>query len=162
MSKHSIPSLLCCVLFAACGPRQAKEVEGPTPEPEDSVQVGYGVQPKRNVTGAVASMSAEEAGKQKHATVADMMEGRFAGVEVLRLPGGLVSIRIRGQRSFMGGNEPLYVIDGVPASTGPGGGLDINPDDIKSIEILKDAGATAAYGSRGANGVILITTKRAR
>lgn len=92
---------------------------------------------------------------QPAGTVEELFIGRFPGVEVYRSSTGL-SVRIRGRTSVLGGNEPLYVLDGVPV-----GGLDgINPGDVARIEVLKDAGATAAYGVRGANGVILITTKR--
>ena len=90
-----------------------------------------------------------------------MLEGRFAGVEIRRLAAGGISVRIRGQRTFKGDAEPLFVIDGVPQRTGTGATLfDLDPHDVQSIEVLKDAGATAIYGSRGANGVILITTRR--
>ena len=158
----SLSRLSLCLLLAACGRRQPA-AQTAEPAPEDSVNVGYGRQARRNVTGSVSSVSGDEARQPKPTSVADMIQGRFPGVEVTRHPGGGMSVRIRGQRSFMGGNEPLYVIDGVPMQTAPGGVLlDVNPDDIKSIEVLKDAGATAAYGSRGANGVILITTKRGR
>jgi TonB-dependent SusC/RagA subfamily outer membrane receptor len=95
--------------------------------------------------------------------MADLLEGRFPGVEVTRLSSGGISVRIRGQRTFQGSSEPLYVIDGIPLSAAPGGVLmDLDPRDIKSIDVLKDAAATSVYGSRGANGVVLITTKRGR
>ncbi|MBV9773502.1 MAG: TonB-dependent receptor plug domain-containing protein [Gemmatimonadetes bacterium] len=90
-----------------------------------------------------------------------LLEGRFAGVQVTRLAGGGISVRIRGGTSIMGDNEPLYVLDGMPLQAGPGGALNgINPEDIARIEMLKDIGSTAIYGIRGANGVVLITTKR--
>jgi TonB-dependent starch-binding outer membrane protein SusC len=149
------------LLVGACGKRQ-ETAEAPRPDTADSVQVGYGVQSKGAVTGAVSSVSGDDARRPKPTSVAEMLQGRFPGVEVSQLPGGGLSIRIRGQRSFMGGNEPLYVIDGIPVQAPDGGLTGLVPDDIKSIEVLKDAGATAIYGSRGANGVILITTKRAR
>ena len=77
------------------------------------------------------------------------------------MPGGGISVHIRGQRSILSDNEPLFVIDGIPQRSGSGGNLtDIDPRDVKSIEVLKDASATSIYGSRGANGVILITTRR--
>ena len=129
---------------------------------QDSVQVGYGRQAKRDVTGAVASVDGDVARRNAPTSIADMIEGRFAGVEVQRLANGGVSIRIRGSRSLKSDQEPLLVVDGVPQRAGEGGTLsDLDPRDIKSIDVLKDAGATAIYGSRGANGVILITTKRA-
>ena len=89
------------------------------------------------------------------------MAGRFAGVEVLRVRGG-IAVRIRGATSTMGSNEPLYVIDGMAVEPGPGGALvGINPHDIAKIRVLKDIGSTSFYGMRGANGVVVITTKRA-
>jgi TonB-dependent SusC/RagA subfamily outer membrane receptor len=91
-----------------------------------------------------------------------MLEGRFAGVQVERLSGGRISVRIRGARSFVN-SEPLYVVDGVPQSADVTSLLaDLNPTDIKRIDVLKDASATSVYGARGANGVILITLKRAQ
>lgn len=145
------------LLIAGCGPQRVPDA----PAPRDSVEVGYGARPRHEVTGAVSSVSGDSARRPAPTTVAEMLVGRFPGVDVVQLPGGGISVRIRGQRSFMGGNEPLYVVDGIPIQTAPGGVLmGIDPRDIQSIEVLKDAGATAAYGSRGANGVILITTKR--
>ena len=90
----------------------------------------------------------------------ELLVGRFAGVEVLPLPGGGVSVRIRGATSLTLSTEPLYVVDGMPINTEPGGALKwLPPQEIQKIEVLKDIGSTAFYGSRGANGVILITTK---
>ena len=90
----------------------------------------------------------------------ELLAGRFPGVEVYRAPGG-IAIRIRGASSVYGSSEPLYVVDGMPIDPGPGGALvGINPADIEKIEVLKDAGSTAQWGVRGANGVILIKTKR--
>jgi TonB-dependent SusC/RagA subfamily outer membrane receptor len=91
--------------------------------------------------------------------VEEVMAGRFAGVRVMRVPGGM-TIRIRESGSVNGSGEPLYVVDGTPIEPGPGGLLFLNPDDVARIEILKDIGATSLYGVRGANGVVLITTKR--
>jgi TonB-dependent SusC/RagA subfamily outer membrane receptor len=90
-----------------------------------------------------------------------VLQRRFAGVEVTRTAGGGISVRIRGATSFNASTEPLYVVDGMPIHAGPGGGLTgINPYDIASIEVLKDAASTAMYGVRGGNGVIVIKTKR--
>ena len=90
----------------------------------------------------------------------ELLAGRFPGVEVYRAPGG-IAVRIRGSSTVYGSNEPLYVVDGMPIDPGPGGALvGINPADIEKIEVLKDAGSTAQWGVRGANGVILIKTKR--
>lgn len=138
-----------------------------TPEPraaQDSVQIGYGAAPRHRVTGAVSSLTAEQLDLLRVARVAELIQGRVAGAQVYRDATGELSIRIRGAQSFMpGGADPLLVVDGMPlVGRRLGSLLDaISPFDIARIDILKDAGATAAYGARGANGVILITTKRA-
>lgn len=122
------------------------------------VVVGYGTVAKKDLTGSVSSLDNENFNKGAQVSVNQMIQGRAAGVQITQgsaQPGGGFSVRIRGATSITAGNEPLYVIDGLP-----GAPLNaVNPGDIKSIEILKDASATAIYGSRGANGVIIITTK---
>ncbi len=124
---------------------------------EDVVVVGYGVQRKSDVTGAVASVDYEQLATQPINTVSDALKGRIAGVQVFSnsgAPGGSISVRVRGIGT-VNNSDPLYVVDGVPTS-------DINflnPNDIASIEVLKDASSSAIYGSRGANGVVLVTTK---
>jgi TonB-dependent SusC/RagA subfamily outer membrane receptor len=95
-------------------------------------------------------------------SVEELFAGRFPGVRVLYTPGQGIAVRVRGSTSINGTNEPLYVVDGFPMEAGPGGLLAINPYDIAGIEVLKDAGSIAEYGMRGANGVVLIKTKRAR
>lgn len=133
----------------------------PSPGALDSTAIAYGSQATRDVTTATAGVDGDVARRTSPTTLADMIDGRFAGVEVRRLAAGGVSIRIRGQRSLKGDGEPLYVIDGIPQHPGIAGVLsDLDPRDIDRIEVLKDAGATAAYGARGANGVILIITRR--
>ena len=87
--------------------------------------------------------------------------GRFPGVEVANVASGGITIRIRGASSIMSSSEPLFIIDGVKVQSGPGGLLFLDPNDIKKIEVLKDIGSTSIYGSEGANGVIIITTKHA-
>ncbi|MGV3639996.1 MAG: SusC/RagA family TonB-linked outer membrane protein [Adhaeribacter sp.] len=127
---------------------------------EEVVVVGYGTQQKSQVTGAISSISAKEISELPITSAQQALQGRAAGVEVLSAgnrPGQGVSVRIRGRRSFNAGNDPLYVVDGIPLSGDIG---DINPNDIQSMEVLKDASSTAIYGSRGANGVVIITTKR--
>ncbi len=127
---------------------------------DEVVAIGYGYQKKSDLTGAVVSVSSEDlnlGGTVSNA--AEALQGRTAGVLVTqnsKAPGGSVSVRIRGSNSISSTNEPLYVVDGFPTSNG----TDINPNDIESMQILKDASATAIYGARGANGVILISTKR--
>jgi TonB-dependent SusC/RagA subfamily outer membrane receptor len=147
-------------LFAAAGCAIPPAVD-PSPVLLDSTVTAYGSQATRDVTTAVVGVDGDAARRTSPTTLADMIDGRFAGVEVRRLAAGGLSIRIRGQRSLRAGDEPLYVIDGIPQHPGiPGVLSDLDPRDISRIEVLKDAGATAAYGARGANGVILIITRR--
>ena len=127
---------------------------------ETGVDVGYGTQAKRDVNGAVDRADGDKLMASSPRTVSDMLVGRFPGVEVTQLANGGTSIRIRGSRSFQSGSEPLFVIDGMPQHNGNTTLMDLDPHDIKSIEVLKDASATSVYGSRGSNGVILIATKR--
>lgn len=129
----------------------------------DVVVVGYGTQRKSDVTGSIASVSSQEIKAVPVTGVGQALQGRAPGVFVTQAsnaPGGGVSIRIRGGNSINAGNEPLYVIDGFPVYNENGSSL--NPNDIESIEVLKDASATAIYGSRGANGVVLVTTRRGK
>ena len=129
----------------------------------EKVNIGYGALPRRDVVGAVSSATAEEMDDRKVGRVEELLMDRFPGVDVHRLPNGDFSIRIRGRRSLIGGDEALVVIDGVPSPLGLRNPLsDLAPQDIARIDVLKDAGSTAVYGWRGANGVILITTKRGR
>lgn len=106
-------------------------------------------------------ITAEDIERAPGRTIEDHLKGRVAGVTVARTSDGGISVRIRGATSFYGNNEPLYVVDGVPITPGPGGSLTgIDPYDIESISVLKDPADTALYGMRGANGVIVIKTKR--
>lgn len=127
---------------------------------EEVVVVGYGVQRKSDVTGALARVSAEELTMKPVSNAFEAMQGKVAGVDITsnQRPGELGKIYIRGKRSLNAENDPLYVVDGIPLQSG--GIESLNPRDIESIDILKDASATAIYGSRGANGVVLVTTKR--
>ena len=140
------------------------------------VVVGYGTQTKKELTGSVSKVSGDVLSKLPITSVDQALQGQAAGVQVTSnsgTPGGGVSIRVRGPSSITAGNQPLYVIDGIPINTGSYAQLgtggqstnaiaDLNPTDIASIEILKDAAAASIYGSRGSNGVILITTKRGK
>ena len=144
----------------------------------DVVVVGYGVQKKSDLTSSISTIKSEQLSSTSITSLDQGIQGRAAGVAVLNTsgqPGAGTSIRIRGTSSINGNNEPLYVIDGVPvisdASTFSTGTLknpalnpltNINPNDIESIEILKDASATSIYGARGANGVVLVTTKQGK
>jgi TonB-linked SusC/RagA family outer membrane protein len=124
------------------------------------VVVGYGTQKKSQLTGAISSVTAKQITEMPLTNIGQALQGRVAGVDVSQSgskPGAVPKILIRGRRSFNAGNDPLYVVDGIPLSAGY---EDLNPNDVASMEILKDATSTAIYGARGANGVVLITTKR--
>jgi len=124
------------------------------------VAIGYGYQKKKDLTGSISSVTAKDmtlGGTVSN--VAQALQGKSAGVQIGQsssAPGGTIIVRVRGNNSISSTNEPLYVVDGFPSTEG----LNINPNDIESVQILKDASATAIYGARGANGVVLITTKR--
>ncbi|HUP88182.1 MAG TPA: TonB-dependent receptor plug domain-containing protein [Longimicrobiales bacterium] len=135
--------VLTLVVVAACSQNARLPDENDGKKPANSVGT-------EDWKGQVASQPEE------------LLAGRFPGVQVIRIGGG-VAVRIRGQSTFNGDSEPLYVVDGQTIDAGPGGALmGINPNDIERIEVLKDIGSTGQYGSRGANGVILIKTKRGR
>ncbi|WP_321438428.1 TonB-dependent receptor [uncultured Bacteroides sp.] len=144
---------------------------------DEIVVVGYGTQKRSDLTGSVSTVKVSDLVKTSDASISQMLKGKAAGVTVLSTnagPGGGVDIRVRGASSIAAGNEPLYVIDGFPISNSalePGSPTQysqgdrnplnsLNPNDVESIEILKDASATSIYGARASNGVILITTKR--
>lgn len=168
------------------------EMEPVTDQLSEVVVIGYGTQKKKDLTGSIVNLTSKDLTLGPSASFDQMLQGKAAGVQVVQTsgaPGGNVNILIRGISSITGGNSPLYVVDGYAIGTG-GGGADltnfngssytasgivgssgvnkinplssINPADIESIQILKDASATAIYGSRGANGVVIITTKRGR
>jgi len=129
---------------------------------EEVVVVGYGTQKKSDLTGAISSITSEDLAETPASNVLEQSQGRLAGVDIVRAngsPGAPVQIRIRGNRSINASNEPLYVIDGIPTTANIN---NFNPNDIESLEVLKDASAVAIYGSRGANGVVLITTKKGK
>ncbi|WP_373550353.1 SusC/RagA family TonB-linked outer membrane protein [Haliscomenobacter sp.] len=128
----------------------------------ETVVVGYGTQRKSQLTGAISSISAKQITELPITNARQALQGRAAGVDVVQAgsrPGTGPTVRIRGRRSIQASNDPLYVVDGIPLA---GGIDDINPQDIQSMEVLKDASATAIYGSRGANGVVIITTRRGK
>ena len=140
------------------------------------IVVGYGTQKKSQLTGAISSVTSKQITEMPITNIGQAMQGRVAGVDVAQSgskPGSVPTIRIRGRRSFNAGNNPLYVVDGIPLAGdrnellgnrpfdfASGGYEDLNPNDVASMEILKDATATAIYGARGANGVVLVSTKR--
>lgn len=127
---------------------------------EQVVVIGYGTQRKEAVTGSVASIKGDALREVPASNVTQALQGRIAGVNISQTssqPGATMQIRVRGTRSLTASNDPLVVLDGIPFA---GNIADINPNDVASIDILKDASATAIYGSRGANGVVLITTNK--
>ncbi|WP_343674050.1 TonB-dependent receptor [Chitinophaga sp.] len=136
----------------------------------DVVVVGYGTQRKAASTGSIASVKGADITQTPVTNVAQGLAARVPGVQITQnnaAPGGNISVRIRGTNSINGSSEPLYIIDGIQISNSGGVGdvsplSTINPNDIESVEILKDASSTAIYGARGANGVVLITTKRGK
>lgn len=129
---------------------------------DEVVVVGYGSQKKSQMTGAISSVSGKQIQELPITNARQALQGRAAGVDVTQAgskPGQGPQVRIRGRRSFNASNDPLYVVDGIPLA---GNIDDINPQDIVSMEVLKDASATAIYGSRGANGVVIISTRRGK
>lgn len=127
---------------------------------DETVVVGYGTQRKKDLSGAIAQVKGDVINEYSTLSVANALQGRVAGVEISQLngqPGSGMQVRIRGANSIKGSNDPLWIIDGFPGDINM-----INTSDIESVEILKDASATAIYGSRGANGVVIVTTKRAK
>jgi len=128
------------------------------------VVTGYGTQEKRDVTSAISSIKGEAITKIPTSNAMDALKGQIAGVDVLQnggRPGQAPTITIRGRRSLTASNDPLFVVDGIPMTAGTATIADFNPADFASVEVLKDAASQAIYGSRGSNGVILVTTKRA-
>ena len=124
----------------------------------DVVVIGYGTVRKKDLTGSVASVSSKELANVPVSTAAEAMQGKMAGVNVMTTegsPDAEITIRVRGGGSLSQDNSPLYIVDGFPVSSIS----DIAPSDIETIDVLKDASSTAIYGARGANGVIIITTK---
>jgi len=164
MSKVAAVSVCICLTFSACGPSNPfKPGPQPTPPPED-VRVPYGTQDRDDVTGSVTSVPMAE--NEHFGDVLEMLKSHVPGLHVTELPNGEVRLRIRGDQQTLrteeAANQPLLVIDGMPIR--PNGIraalLGLNPRDVESISVLKDVSSTAIYGSRGANGVILIQLKR--
>ncbi|WP_431242040.1 SusC/RagA family TonB-linked outer membrane protein [Flavobacterium sp. P21] len=146
---------------------------------EEVVVVGYGTKKKKDLTGSIVSVNADEIASRPVVNAVQAMQGKVAGVDVAssERPGTVGAITIRGARSISASNAPLYVVDGIPLNTrlvtdpstgkisvdANSGGIDfLNPTDIETIDVLKDASATAIYGSRGANGVVIVTTKKGK
>ena len=126
---------------------------------DEVVVVGYGEVKKRDLTGAVVSVKGDELKKVPSTNVMESVQGKLPGVDITKSSGAAgakINVTVRGNRSIRADNGPLYIVDGVQYENIQ----DINPNDIQSMEVLKDASSTAVYGSRGANGVIIVTTKK--
>jgi iron complex outermembrane receptor protein len=178
MRKQKLPLILAAFMVSGFAMAQEKEKEKNI---DEVVLIGYGFTKKKDATGALSSVKAEDFNKGTNTSPEQLLQGKAAGVQITSAsgdPNAKSSVTIRGFSSVRAGADPLYVIDGVPLSSGDsssgradlgfgaGGASNpmnfINPSDIESMDILKDASATAIYGSRGANGVILITTKKGK
>ena len=148
-------ALALSFLTACATTRSAEEGQ---PEEVETGYIGYGSVDKDHQAGSVTTISSEDLKVVNTKTLAEML-GRISGIRVMERPGGEISVRVRGTNSILAGEEPLWVIDGMVIQSGLGLS-GINPNSIESISVLKNAGETAIYGSRGANGVILIKTKK--
>jgi TonB-dependent SusC/RagA subfamily outer membrane receptor len=149
----ALPALLAGALaLGACS--HSATPSSPQPDP------GPFTPPEATATGHTTPVTSADVHDRKVASVDELLVGRFPGVVVTRLPGGGLSVRIRGTNSVNSGNEPLYVIDGSPTRVDPQTGINwLGVNDIQRIEVLKDPAQTSFYGVQGANGVVLITTK---
>ena len=158
---RAIAAIWLSALTVACG---AGRTSTSAPAPSDTLAAIAERPSPEHGASAVSTLTEEELDDTRVTRVEQLLMGRFPGVEVMRISGGDFSVRIRGAKSFIGDGEPLYVIDGMPINS-RGFRLvlaGISPNDVARIDVLKDAGATASYGSQGGNGVILISTKRRR
>jgi TonB-dependent starch-binding outer membrane protein SusC len=144
--------LALAIVVAGCS-KSGKPSVAPSPDPSA----------REPASVSASTVSAADIDKTPGESIEKTLEGRVAGVVVSRSPDGGIAVRIRGATSPYGNSDPLYVLDGLPIQPGPNGSLSgINPNDIESIRVLKDPAETAFYGSRGANGVIVIKTKKAK
>ena len=170
---RALVALAALLTATACAGKRADPAPDPTAasdstaaapsgRPTDQVPVGYGTLDRRELAVAVSSVTQDDVEHTQATRVEELLQGRVAGLDVKRTGTGQLSVRIRGAGNFTGGGEPLWVLDGMPLA--PGLGLNalasISPKDVERIEVLKDAGSTAIYGTQGAFGVILIRTKR--
>ena len=157
LGRGALATTLYALLAVGCQPIAPRLAPLPA---SAEVQIGYGKVSARDVTTAVSSVVVDRGEVATYSHVEEFLEGRMPGVDVVRQGGGF-RVLIRGMGSITANSEPLYVVDGIPlTSVGRGGMLGISPADVARIDVLKDAGSTAVYGSRGANGVIIITTRR--
>ncbi|AHG92390.1 TonB-dependent outer membrane protein SusC/RagA, conserved site (plasmid) [Gemmatirosa kalamazoonensis] len=144
---------------AAC----AKHGSAGAPRPADSVQVGYGAQPREKTTGAVTALSSDDVMKGRPFSIEELLRGKVAGLEIIQT-GSSVRFRIRGAASISQEQEPLVIVDDemIQAGNIVNALAGLTPSDIKQVAVLKDVASTSIYGGRGAGGVILITTKNKR
>src|SRR2546429_8100219 len=161
--KHAICCGFAVALVTGCGPAGTRRSE--VPIPDDQISIGYVTQNKRDATTAVTPLSPTEA-DARVTRIESLLQARVPGLEVMPLGDGTYTLRIRGRHSMFGrsvDDEPLLVIDDIPVPQGSLGSTlaGVAPRDVGRIDVLKDAAAASIYGSRGANGVIIITTKRA-
>ena len=148
------PIIAHAAMVAAAALAACHSSSGPQPDP------GPSLPPPAAAAAPPATVTEDDVQDQRVVRAEEMLRGRFPGVEVIALPSGGISVRIRGASSVALSSEPLFVVDGMPVHAEPGGALKwLNPHDVRRIEVLKDPGSTGFYGSRGAAGVILITTK---
>jgi TonB-dependent SusC/RagA subfamily outer membrane receptor len=151
---------LSVAFFAACSSAGAPPASAPNGERAQEQSPPYGA----SAAGTSRTLASDELRNQRVTRIEELFQGRVAGVQVIRQANGNFSVRVRGTSSIMGSNEPLFVVDGMPINQyGLTGALaGINPGDVSHIQVLKDPSDTSMYGMRGANGVIVITTKRGR
>jgi TonB-dependent SusC/RagA subfamily outer membrane receptor len=156
MTRRTLLVLVGLTLGAGC----AKHGQPPAQRPTDSVEVGFGAQPRDKTTGAVTALSADDLSKARPLRIEELLRGKVAGLDIIQ-NGNTVSFRIRGDPSMTQSAEPLVVVDDEPIAQGNivNALAGLTPDDIKQVSVLKDVASTAIYGTRGAAGVILITTK---
>lgn len=156
----SLSMAIAFALLAGCAPTRPSDDSGSTTQDSERIAGGIAAVAGESA-GDKNTITREDADEQPGMTIEQLIQGRVAGVEVVELPGGGFSVRIRGKNSIMGSSEPLYVVDGMQVMHSTRDGLSwLNIKDIQKIEVLKEVSATSLYGVRGANGVVLITTKR--
>lgn len=172
MSTHRHPrpgyltGTLSMTLFSrlsACAHVPQSPPDTTSKKTDEEVPLAYGTQPQDKIAGSASSLKGDTIQHRSATQIEELIRGQVAGVQVRHTPSGGFKMYIRGIRSFYGSNESLYVVDGTPVHVPPGRGIDwLSPHDIERIDILKDAGTTASYGMRAADGVVLITTRRGR
>ncbi len=162
MAAESLVRGLAAAAFLLAGAACASNPRHSEEAVPDTVQVGYGAMAREDITSAITSLPADARGDVVQTEMEQLIQGRVAGVEVLHNAAGKISLRIRGSSSVYMSNEPLYIIDGMPvhADNFSDAVAGLTPQQVARIDILKDAAATAIYGTAGANGVVVITTKR--